>query len=88
VLGEEPPKLVRNGLYRVSRNPMYLGVVTAVLGQALLYASSRIAWYGAGLWVVFHLVVVLLEEPHLRKVRGAAFDEYCRQVPRWLGLPR
>lgn len=87
VLGEEPGTLVRNGLYRVSRNPMYLGVVTAVFGEALLYASRPVAVYAAALWMVFHLVVVLLEEPHLRKVRGAAFDEYCRQVPRWLGLP-
>jgi protein-S-isoprenylcysteine O-methyltransferase Ste14 len=88
LLGEEPPQLVRNGLYKVSRNPMYLGVVTAVFGQALLYASWQVAAYGAALCVIFHLVVVLIEEPHLRKVRGAAFGEYCSHVPRWLGLPR
>jgi protein-S-isoprenylcysteine O-methyltransferase Ste14 len=87
VLGEEPPKLVRQGLYRVSRNPMYIGVLAVVFGQAIIVGSLDVAVYGAALWVCFHLVVVLLEEPHLRKERGASFDEYCRQVPRWIGWP-
>jgi protein-S-isoprenylcysteine O-methyltransferase Ste14 len=33
-------------------------------------------------------VVVLLEEPHLRRVRGEPYILYCRQVPRWFGWPR
>lgn len=88
LIGEEPPKLVRKGLYRVSRNPMYVGVLLAVFGQALIYASAGIAFYGAALWLCFHLVVVLLEEPHLRRERGRSYDDYRRQVPRWLGWPR
>jgi protein-S-isoprenylcysteine O-methyltransferase Ste14 len=88
VLGEEPSKLVRQGLYRISRNPMYVGVLLAVFGQALVFASIRVAFYGAVLWLSFHLVVVFLEEPHLREERGASYDEYCREVPRWLGWHR
>lgn len=88
VLGEEPPKLVTQGLYRVSRNPMYVGVLLAVLGQAVLFASAQVACYWALLGLCFHLVVVLLEEPHLRRERGAYYDEYCRHVPRWLGWSR
>jgi protein-S-isoprenylcysteine O-methyltransferase Ste14 len=88
ILGEEPPKLVTQGLYRVSRNPMYVGVLLAVLGQAVLFASPQVALYWATLGLCFHLVVVLLEEPHLRKERGASYGEYCRKVPRWLGWPR
>jgi protein-S-isoprenylcysteine O-methyltransferase Ste14 len=88
VLGEEPPKLVRRGLYRLSRNPMYVGVLLAVFGQALIFASPQVAFYGAVLWLCFHIVVVFLEEPHLREERGASYDEYCRQVPRWLGWLR
>ena len=88
VLGEEPTKLVRQGLYRISRNPMYVGVLLAVVGQALVFASTRVAFYGAVLWLLFHVVVVFLEEPHLREERGASYDEYCRQVPRWLGWHR
>jgi protein-S-isoprenylcysteine O-methyltransferase Ste14 len=84
VWGAEPPKLVRQGLYRVSRNPMYVGVLLAVFGQALIFASPDVAIFGAALWLCFHIVVVLLEEPHLRRVRGPSYEEYCRQVPRWL----
>ena len=85
ILGEEPPKLVLSGLYRRSRNPMYVGVLTTILGQAIVFASWRVAEFGAVAAVAFHLVVLLIEEPHLRRVRGAEYEEYCRQVPRWLG---
>ena len=37
---------------------------------------------------VFRLVVVLLEEPHLARIRGPAYEEYRRRVPRWIGLAR
>jgi protein-S-isoprenylcysteine O-methyltransferase Ste14 len=67
---------------------MYMGVLLAVFGQALISASRDLVWYGVLLWLFFHLVVVILEEPHLRKERGAVYDEYCRQVPRWLGWSR
>lgn len=86
VLGEEPPKLVRQGLYRFSRNPMYVGVLLAVLGQALVFRSAAVAYYGVIVWLILHLVVVFLEEPHLRKERGPSYNEYCRRVPRWLGF--
>lgn len=42
VLGEEPSTLVRQGMYRFSRNPMYVGVIMAVFGQALVFASWRL----------------------------------------------
>jgi protein-S-isoprenylcysteine O-methyltransferase Ste14 len=88
VVGEEPAGLVCGGLYRFSRNPMYLGVLLVVFGQALLFASARIALYGLGGWLFLHLVVLCVEEPHLRAKQGKSFDEYCRRVPRWIGLPR
>jgi protein-S-isoprenylcysteine O-methyltransferase Ste14 len=88
LLGDAPPGIVRDGLYRVSRNPMYIGVITAVFGQAVIYASSRIAWYGVFLCGWFHLVVVAIEEPHLRKKNGESYKEYCRRVPRWFGVTR
>ncbi len=84
VIGEEPPKLVQGGLYRTSRNPMYIGVLLVVFGHAILFASIKVAFYGVLLWLFFHLTVVFLEEPHLRRERGPDYDEYCRQVPRWI----
>ena len=88
LIGEEPNTLVRGGLYQVSRNPMYVGVLLAVFGQAILFASIKVALYGVAVWLFFHLTVVFQEEPHLRKERGQSYDEYCRRVPRWFGSTR
>lgn len=82
--GEEPPALVRAGPYLLSRNPMYVSVLLVIFGQAILYASRAVAIYGAIAFVCFHLVVTLIEEPHLRAREGRAYDEYCRRVRRWL----
>jgi protein-S-isoprenylcysteine O-methyltransferase Ste14 len=86
LIGEEPGRLVQGGLYRVTRNPMYVSVLLVIFGQALRFASWSIAEYGLLVWLGFHIVVVVFEEPHLREQRGASYEEYCRQVPRWIGL--
>ncbi len=88
LIGEEPAGLVSGGLYRFSRNPMYLGVLLVVFGQAVLFASPLLAAYGCVAFLFFHLIVVFFEEPHLRATRGPSYDLYCHAVPRWLGLPR
>ena len=85
LIGEEPAKPVFSGLYGVSRNPMYSGIVLIVTGQGLLWKSAPVLIYAAALWALFHLVVVFVEEPHLRKKGGAGYEAYCRSVPRWLG---
>lgn len=86
VIGHEPSKLVRQGIYRVSRNPMYLGVLLVVFGQALLFASRVLALYGILLWLCFHVVIVMLEEPHLRRERGQSYEAYCSRIPRWINF--
>ena len=88
LIGEEPAGLVSQGLYRYSRNPMYVGVLAVIFGQAVVFASPVLAAYGLAVFVFFHLAVVFGEEPHLRRTRGHSYDEYCKAVPRWLGLPR
>ena len=60
---EEPDSLVHGGPYRFSRNPMYLGVLLVVFGQAAILASPRVAVYGA-CWLVSS------------KVTGAAWSRY------------
>ena len=88
LIGEEPAGLVSGGPYRFSRNPMYVGVLLAIFGQAVLFASPPLAAYGCAVFLFFHSVVVFFEEPHLRAARGRSYELYCRAVPRWLGLPR
>lgn len=82
LIGEEPKTVVQTALYERSRNPMYLSVVTVVLGESLLFESWALLLYALFLWLMFHLVVVFVEEPHLRQRPG--YDEYCARVPRWL----
>jgi len=85
LFGEEPKSVVQGSLYQRSRNPMYVSVITVVLGESLLFESGRLLAYAAFLCLLFRLVVVFLEEPHLRQRPGYA--EYCARVPRWL-FPR
>ena len=81
----DPPKhLVVRGLYRYSRNPMYVGVLGAIFGWALAFGTLSIAIYGFFVAGFFHLFVVFYEEPHLRQLFGANYDEYRLQVSRWL----
>jgi protein-S-isoprenylcysteine O-methyltransferase Ste14 len=81
---DAPRRLVVRGLYRYSRNPMYVGVLTVIFGWALLFAAMPIALYGAVVAICFHLFVVLYEEPHLQRVFGADYAHYRAHVHRWL----
>lgn len=81
---DEPDELVTGGVYARVRNPMYVGVILIVLGQALLYRSAHVLWWAAGCWLGFHHRVVDVEEPHLREEYGEAYDRYCEEVPRWI----
>jgi protein-S-isoprenylcysteine O-methyltransferase Ste14 len=76
--------LVTRGLHRYVRNPMYLGVLCIVLGQAWLAHSWRIAIYAAIIWLIAHLFVLTYEEPTLRRRFGAEYELYCAAVPRWI----
>lgn len=81
----DPPRvLVTRGLYAFVRNPIYVGIVSIIFAEALLFDSIAVLGYGALLLVLFHLRVLLYEEPRLRRKFGASYDEYCHSVPRWL----
>lgn len=77
-------RLVVSGLYRHVRNPMYAGVVSAILGQALLFGSRPVAAYGAAVWAAFHAFVLFYEEPVLARRFGADYAAFRAAVPRWL----
>jgi protein-S-isoprenylcysteine O-methyltransferase Ste14 len=75
--------LVVSGQYRYVRNPMYVAVVTTILGQALLFGSTRVLGYGALVWCAFHVFVLAYEEPTLRGQFGEAYAVYQAGVRRW-----
>ena len=84
----DPPKtVVAVGLYRWVRNPMYIGVLLIILGQAIAYGSLTLVVYATVMWLVVHAFVVLYEEPDLSKRFGDAYESYRRAVPRWIPRP-
>ena len=84
---DAPRQLVVRGLYRYTRNPMYVGVLTVVFAWVVRYRSPRLGFYAALVWGCFHCFVVFYEEPHLARVFGPAYATYRNTVGRWVGAP-
>jgi protein-S-isoprenylcysteine O-methyltransferase Ste14 len=79
-----PPKyLVVSGPYRYCRNPMYVGVELILLGWAALYWSALLLLYAVGVAALFHLRVVLTEEPWAARTFGEGWYAYRTTMPRW-----
>ena len=76
--------LVVGGFYRYVRNPMYVAVVSLILGQGLLFGSISLLEYGIAVCVGFCFFVLIYEEPVLRKSYGPEYEEFCANVPRWI----
>ena len=81
---DAPKFLVKRGLYRFVRNPMYIGVLLVITGEAILFASWAIAMYALTAAILLHMFVLLSEEPTLRDRFGVTYEEYLRTVPRWI----
>jgi protein-S-isoprenylcysteine O-methyltransferase Ste14 len=81
-----PKRLVVVGFYRYVRNPMYVGFYVGWIGLWIIFGEANAAAIAAACAVVLgvHLFVVFYEEPHLTKVFGAEYREFCSNVPRWL----
>jgi protein-S-isoprenylcysteine O-methyltransferase Ste14 len=85
---DAPRRLVVRGLYRYTRNPMYLGVLTVVLGWAVFFQTALLLIYALGVFGCFQLFILLYEEPHLRHEFGKEYEAYRGHVGRWLPTPR
>jgi protein-S-isoprenylcysteine O-methyltransferase Ste14 len=75
--------LVVTGVYRYVRNPMYLSVLTIILGQALLFASWWLVLYAAAVLAAVVTFVKGYEEPTLTDIYGEQYLNYRRNVPGW-----
>ena len=74
------------GFYRYVRNPMYLGFFAGWVGLWVVFGRANLAAIAVACVIVLGVVlfVLLYEEPHLRKMFGAEYEEYCRNVRRWV----
>jgi protein-S-isoprenylcysteine O-methyltransferase Ste14 len=77
-------RLVVTGFNRYVRNPMYVGLLIAILGQALLFSSWALVVWGAAFWVVTASFVHWYEEPTLVRDYGSEYETYRRNVHAWL----
>jgi protein-S-isoprenylcysteine O-methyltransferase Ste14 len=78
-----PEHLVVVGLYRYSRNPMYVSVALVLLGWAMSFGSRGLFIYALVVVAAFHLRVVFGEEPWLARTHGEQWEHYVARVPRW-----
>ncbi|VVA44202.1 conserved hypothetical protein [Candidatus Roizmanbacteria bacterium] len=81
---EPPKKLVVSGLYKYTRNPIYIGYFMILQGEFLFFGEFLLLIYfflaiiGINIYVIFH------EEPILKKRFGKSYQEYFKKIPRWL----
>src|SRR5215467_1285386 len=77
----DPPKhLVVRGLYRYVRNPMYVAVVTVLLGEAIFFMSSPVLIEAVVFFVLANLFILLYEEPTLRRKFGESYSDYTQRI--------
>lgn len=76
-------RLVVGGIYRYVRNPMYVALVAAIVGQAFVLGEPMLVAYAGVVLLVFMAFVRFHEEPVLRRRFGADYEAYMRAVPGW-----
>ena len=83
LVGDEPKQLVDKGIYKFSRNPMYLGVLGILSGLTLVNDSLAMLYYFITIFIIFNMVVMVVEEPRLKELHGQKFEDYKKKVARW-----
>jgi protein-S-isoprenylcysteine O-methyltransferase Ste14 len=79
----EDTSLRTDGLFRMSRNPMYVGVYLTITASALYTLNPIVVLLGVFVIAVHHRIV-LAEEKHLRNVFGREYSEYCSRVRQYI----
>ncbi|MGF6147737.1 Putative protein-S-isoprenylcysteine methyltransferase [Kingella potus] len=81
---EQSRLVVSDGIYRFSRNPMYLGMVLLLAAWALQLAQAA-AWAGVAVFAAYITRFQIIPEERILSVRfGEAYRAYCCQTRRWL----
>ena len=81
-----PLEFVAVGPYRYVRNPIYVGELIVIIGIAAIFGSAYVLFYASVLFAVLSLFIVGYEEPDLSRRFGSAYEDYVREVGRWLPL--
>lgn len=81
---KSPDKIVTEGPFRFSRNPMYLGMLTVLIGVAGILGAAENYAFALLYFAVANWWYIPFEEMKMHKVFGDAFDDYRTRVRRWL----
>lgn len=81
---EEASKLVTNGVFRYSRNPMYVSLLCVLIGWAIWLGSMLNLFLIAGFVSYITIFQIKPEEEVLKTLFGEAYEEYCSNVRRWM----
>jgi len=81
---EKPKKLIAQGFYNNTRNPMYLVETVFFIGIACLFGHILLLGYTFLFFLATHILIVFVEEPELKKKFGASYAAYTKRVPRWI----
>ena len=76
--------LVTEGIFRRTRNPLYVGIIIAQYAVALVFALDWLLLLILPSWIVLHFAVVTREERYLERKFGEAYRRYKARVPRYL----
>lgn len=77
-------ELVDRGLFRFSRNPMYLGISIFFIGVGVTIGSFWILIAYFVLFLYFNFYIIPREEAYMNRAFGKKYQDYCRRVRRWL----
>jgi protein-S-isoprenylcysteine O-methyltransferase Ste14 len=77
-------RLVIKGLYKYTRNPMYVGVTLMLIGELVFFSSVNLLLYALFVFFCFNLFILFVEEPRLKKDFTSEYLDYCKQVRRWI----
>jgi protein-S-isoprenylcysteine O-methyltransferase Ste14 len=77
-------KLVIRGMYRYVRNPMIMGVMTVLIGEAIVFMSRNLLEWAGIFFLINTIYFIIYEEPDLEQKFGEEYREYKRNVGRWI----
>jgi protein-S-isoprenylcysteine O-methyltransferase Ste14 len=77
-------RLVIDGMYMYVRNPMIIGVLIVLIGESIALISLNIFVWTLLFFIINNIWYIFYEEPDLGKKFGKEYEEYKRNVPRWI----
>lgn len=81
---ESTPEIIATGVYRFTRNPMYLGMGLLQAGIGVALANAWVVLFVPLTWLVIYVIAIRHEEAYLERKFGSAYTDYKREVRRWL----